>query len=176
MKRMLLFAAAVLFSVTVWAQQSIDADFTQVRHLKVSGKTTDKAGHISFDGKDQLSMIYSEPEGEFFIVDGNQVKMNLNGKKAELDANKVKLVKLQRATLLNCLSGNWEQAAIDNNAETTVNEKDGFRNILIKAKGKVPRGGYSSVDLTYRLSDGMLVKMILEEAIGVINTYEMKAR
>ena len=165
MKRMLLFAAAVLFSVTVWAQQSIDADFTQVRHLKVSGKTTDKAGHISFDGKDQLSMIYSEPEGEFFIVDGNQVKMNLNGKKAELDANKVKLVKLQRATLLNCLSGNWEQAAIDNNAETTV-----------KAKGKVPRGGYSSVDLTYRLSDGMLVKMILEEAIGVINTYEMKAR
>ena len=38
---------------------------------------------------------------------------------------------------------------------------------------KVPRGGYNSVDLMYRMSDGVLVKMILEEAIGVINTYQM---
>lgn len=161
-------------SSLVFAQQPIDTDFTQVRHLKVSGKTFDKAGHITFDGKDHLSMVYTKPEGEFFVVEGNQVKMNLNGKKAELDAGKVTLVRLQRATLLNCLSGNWEQAALDNNAETTVEEASGFRHILIKAKGKIPRGGYSSVDLTYRIADGALVKMILEEAIGVVNTYEIK--
>ena len=174
MRRVILFAAALLMTVAAWAQKPIDTDFTQVRHLKVSGKTTNKAGHITFDGQDQLSMIYSEPDGEFFIVEGDRVKMNLNGKKAELDASKVKLVKLQRATLLNCLAGNWEQAAIDNNAETTVDEADGFRHVFIKAKGKVPRGGYNSVDLLYRISDGALVKMVLEEAIGVINTYEIK--
>ena len=98
----------------------------------------------------------------------------MDGKKAELDAEKVKMVKLQRAKLLNCLSGHWDQAAIDNNAETTISESNGFRNILIKAKGKVPRGGYSSVELTYRLSDNVLTKMVLEEAIGIINTYEIK--
>ena len=69
-----------------------------------------------------------------------------------------------------------EQAAIDNNAETTVEEANGLRHVIIKAKGKVPRGGYSSVDLTYRKSDGMLVKMILEEANGIVNTYEMMVR
>ena len=168
-----MFAAALLFAATVWAQQPLDTDFTQTRHMKISGKTTNKAGHLTFDGKDQLTMTYSEPEGEYFIVEGNKVKMNLNGKKAELDADKVKLVRMQRATLLNCIAGNWEQAAIDNNAETTVEEADGFRHVVIKAKGKVPRGGYNSVDLMYRLSDGVLVKMILEEAIGVINTYQM---
>ena len=65
-------------------------------------------------------------------------------------------------------------SATDNNADLTVTEDKGFRNVLIKTKGKVPRGGYSSVELTYRLSDGVMIKMILEEAVGSINTYEIK--
>ena len=98
----------------------------------------------------------------------------MDGKKVEFDADKVKMVGLQRATLLNCLSNNWEQAAEDNNAELTVTEEKGFRNVLIQAKGKVPKGGYKSVELTYRMSDNMMTRMVLEEAIVIINTYEMK--
>ncbi len=174
MKRISLIIIAVLFSVTAFAQQKYNTDFTQTKVMKLSGKTTNKVGHIVFDGNDQLRMIYSEPQGDYFIIEGNKVKMNLDGKKAELDAEKVKMVKLQRATLLNCLSGNWEQAAADNNAETTITEDKDLKTISIKAKGKVPKGGYKSVVLTYRLSDGGMVKMVLEEAIGVINTYEIK--
>ena len=173
MKHICLIITALLLSVASFAQQQLDTDFTQTRVMKVSGKTTEKIGHLTFDGNDHLTMTYSQPEGEFFIIDGNMVKMNMDGKKAELDAEKVKMVTLQRSTLLNCLSGNWEQAAADNDADLTVTEKDGHRNILIKAKGKVPRGGYASVELTYRLSDGMLTKMVLEEAIGVKNTYQI---
>ena len=174
MKHITLIIFAMLFSVSAFAQQIFDTDFTQTKLMKVSGKTTEKTGHLLFDGNDHLSMIYSEPKGEYFIIEGNQVKINLDGKKAELDAEKAKTVKLQRATLLNCLSGNWEQAAEDNNADLTVTEDKGFRNVLIKANGKVPRGGYSSVELTYRLSDGVMIKMVLEEAVGSINTYEIK--
>ena len=174
MKHITLAILAVLFSITAFAQQTFNTDFTQTKMMKLSGKTTDKVGHIVFDGKDQLRMIYSEPQGDYFIIEGNQVKINMDGKKADLDANKVKMVGLQRATLLNCLSGNWEQAAIDNNAETTVTEDKGMRIISINAKGKVPKGGYKSVELTYRLSDGGMVRMVLEEAAGVINTYEIK--
>ena len=173
MKRILLIVTALLFSVAAFAQK-YDLDFNQTRLVKASGKTTEMAGHLTFDGVDHLTMDYTEPDGEFFYIEGDKVKMNLNGKKAELNADKVKMVKLQRATLLNCLSGNWEQAAIDNNAETSVTEENGFRNILITAKGKVPRGGYSSVELIYRMDDGLLVKMVLEEGIGVVNTYEMQ--
>ena len=174
MKHITLIIIALFLSIGAIAQTTFDTDFTQVKMMKVSGKTTDKAGHITFDGNDQLSMTYTTPKGDYFIIDGNKVKINLDGKKADLDAEKVKMVQLQRATLLNCLSGNWEQAAADNNADLTVTEEKGFRNILIKAKGKVPRGGYASVELTYRLSDNMLTKMVLEEAVGVINTYELK--
>ena len=164
----------MLFSITAFAQQTFDTDFTQTKTMKVSGKTTDKVGHIVFDGKDQLKMTYTKPDGDYFIIEGNMVKINMDSKKADLDANKVKMVGLQRSTLLNCLSGNWEQAAADNNAETTITEEKGEKVISLNAKGKVPKGGYRSVVLTYRPSNGGLVKMVLEEAAGIINTYEIK--
>lgn len=172
MKRIYLIIAIVLLSAASYAQQLYDIDFIQTKMVKISGKTTEKAGHLIFDGNEQLSMVYSEPEGEFFIIEGNEVKMNLDGKKAEINADKVKAVKLQRATLLNCLTGNWEQAAADNNAETTIEEEDGFNIVTLTTKGKVPRGGYASVVLKYD-TDGTLVKMILEEAVGAVNTYEL---
>lgn len=174
MKHITLLIIAVLFSVTAFAQQTFDNDFTQTKVMKVSGKTINKAGHIVFDGKDQLQMTYTEPAGDSFIIDGNKVKINMDGKKTEIDANKVKMVGLQRSTLLNCLSGNWEKAAADNNAETTITEEKGLKVISINAKGKVPKGGYKSVELTYRLKDGGMTKMVLEEATGIINTYEIK--
>ena len=173
MKRVLLIVSAFLFSLNLFSQQKYDTDFIQTKVVKISGKTTEKAGHLVFNGDDQLSMVYSNPEGDYFTIDGNQVKINLDGKKAELNAEKVKMVKLQRSTLLNCLSGNWELAAVDNNAEVTTEEKDGFTTITMNAKGKIPRGGYSSVILKYS-TDGNLVKMVLEEAVGAINTYEMR--
>lgn len=174
MKHITLIIIAMLLSMAAFAQTNVETDFTQTKVLKVSGKTTEKAGHIVFDGNDHLTMTYTQPEGEYFIIEGNMVKINLDGKKADLDANKVKMVGLQRSTLLNCLNGNWEQAAVDNNAELTVTEEKGMRNVSIVAKGKIPKGGYKSVELTYRLSDGNMTKMVLEEAIGIINTYNME--
>lgn len=172
MKRINLIIIAMLLSVAAFAQQKFDTDFVQTRMMKISGKTTNKAGHLLFNGKDQLSMTYTEPEGEYFIIEGNMVKINLDGKKANLDAEKVKTVKLQRSTLLNCLAGNWEQAATDNNAELTITEEKDLKTVSINVKGKAPRGGYQSVVLTYR--NGSMIKMVLEEAIGIINTYEIR--
>ena len=174
MKHFTLIIIAMLFSITAFAQQTFDTEFTQTKLMKVSGKTTNKAGHIVYDGNTHLSMTYTQPEGEYFIIDGNMVKINLDGKKAEYDAEKVKMVKLQRATLLNCLSGKWEQAATDNDADLTVTEAKGFKVVSIVARGKVQRGGYASVELTYRISDGMLTKMVLVDGLGIQNTYELK--
>ena len=172
MKHITLILIAMLFSVTAFAQTTYDTDFTQTKVMKISGKTTNKAGHMTFDGNDQLNMTYTDPADDYFIIEGNMVKINMDGKKAELDAEKVKMIKLQRATLLNCLSGNWEQAAQDNNAEMTVTEEKGLRTVSIIAKGKVPKGGYKSVVITY--SDDKMIQMVLEDAVGIVNTYEIK--
>lgn len=173
MKRLILLVCAALVSLASFAQK-YDTDFSQTRRLKVSGRTTTMKGHLTFDGKEKLVMNYTDPEGDYFIVDGNMVNLNLQGKKAEMDATKVPVVTLQRSTLLNCLTGNWEQAAKDNNATTEVTEKTGFRTVKITASGVVPRGGYKSVTLTYRVKDGRVTRMVLEEPAGIENTYEIK--
>ena len=173
MKKTVIILCALLLSAASFAQ-TYNLDFTQTRRLKVSGKTTVMKGHLDYDGKEKLSMTYSDPEGDYFIIDGNMVKMSLMGKSGELDANKVPMVALQRSTLLNCLSGNWKQAAEDNNATTTVTEKTGFRTVKITAAGIIPRGCYKSVTLTYRFKDGRVSRLILEEPAGIENTYEMR--
>lgn len=173
MRKIIIVAIALLISSYLYSQQNYDIDFIQTKVVKLSGKTTEKAGHLTYDGAEQLSMTYTNPDGDYFNIDGMKVQINLDGKKANLDAEKAKTVKLQRATLLNCLSGHWDQAAIDNNAEVTTTEEDGLKTITLTAQGKVPRGGYASVVLTYRINDGTLVKLILEEAVGSINTYEL---
>lgn len=176
MKRIFLTISLLFISMILFSQQKYDTDFTQTKMMKVSGITIEKTGHLVFDGNDQLTMTYTEPFGEYFNIEGSKVKMNLDGKKSELNADKVKAVNLQRTTLLNCLSGDWERAAVDNNAEVSTTEENGFKTIELTAKGKVQRGGYSAVTLTYRIVDGALVKMILEEPVGIINTYEMKQK
>lgn len=174
MKKYISLAIALLITCSAFAQKSYNADFSQTRTMKVSGKTIQKSGHLFFDGKDHLTMNYDQPKGEYFIIEGSQVKMNLDGKKVVLDANKVNQVQLQRTTLLNGLAGNYEQVAADNNAEMQVKKEGNLKTVTITAKGKVPRGGYVSMILTYRISDGTMVRMVLEESAGTINTYELK--
>ena len=174
MKQFTLIIATLLLSFGVAAQNiNYDDNFTHTREMKASGKTIVKTGHMVFDGVDHLTMNYSDPEGEYFIVEGNKVKMNMNGKKSEVNADKVKAVDLQRSTLINCLAGNWQEAAKANNAESTVAISKGVHTVKLAAKGKVQRGGYSAVELTYRTSDGKLLKMVLTESTGVKNTYEI---
>lgn len=174
MKQLNILIATLLLALTAAAQNiTYDDNFTQTREMKASGKTIVKSGHLTFDGAEQLSMEYTDPEGEYFIVEGNTVRININGKKSEVNADKVKSVGLQRTTLLNCLSGNWKEAAKANNAESTVAVNKGSHTVTLTTKGKVPRGGYSSVELTYRTSDSKLLKMVLVESTGIRNTYEI---
>ena len=173
MKRIILIVCALMLSLASFGQK-YDTDFKHTHRMKVSGKTTVMKGHLDYDGKENLNMIYSDPEGDYFIVDGSVIKMNLYGKKAELDAEKVPMIKLQRATLLNCLAGNWEQAAKENNAKATSSDKLGFRTVNIVSEKVVPRGGYKSVSITYRIKDGLVTRLALEDAVGIEDTYEMQ--
>lgn len=173
MKKAALLFAVMMLSLQAFAQ-SYDTDFSCTRRLKISGKTTEMSGHLTYDGKERLDMDYSDPEGDWFRIDGTSVDMNLLGKKAKLQADKVPMVALQRSTLLNCLKGDWEQAAEDNNATSSVSEKIGFRTVKLTAGGAVPRGGYRSITIQYRLKDSRITRLILEELAGVEYTYEIK--
>ena len=81
MKRFYLIITALLFSFTTFAQELSETDFTQVKLMKVSGKTIDKVGHITFDGNDHLTMTYTVPEGEYFVL-GDRWDLSVDSRSA----------------------------------------------------------------------------------------------
>lgn len=167
-----LLTALFTMSVFVLSAQTIESTFQQTRLIKASGKSTESNGKLQFQNPDKLNMTYTNPVGDYFIIDGKTVKINLKGKKATIDTDKNAAVRTQKNTLLNCIKGNWQEAASDNNADFSSTDKGKDKIITITAK-KASLKGYSKITLTYRKADNMLTEMILEEFNGIVNTYKM---
>ena len=163
----LLFAMMASFFAT-----GQTATFKQVKHIVATGKDTEMSGVIKLEGNNYLELNYTNPEGDYFIIDGNKVKVNMNGKKNEVNTNRNARVRSQATTLMNCVTGNWQQAAADNDTETEVVEGKGEKVITLTARKKQSRG-YSRIVLTYEQKTGNLTKLVLEEFSGIINTYTM---
>ena len=170
MKKLLAIVMALL-AFTASAQKA-ECHFTQSRFIKASGKTIESEGNLKLYSNDKLEMNYTKPAGDYFIIDGKTIKMNVRGKKSDVDTEKNAAMKSQRNTLMNCITGNWKQAAADNNAESSVAEKGANKVVTLKAKKAATRG-YAKITITYRKSDNLPVEMVMEEFNGTVTTYKM---
>jgi len=162
----------LIFIAFAASAQKAECRFTQSRYIKASGKTIESEGNLKLLSGDKLEMNYTKPAGDYFIIDGKTVKMNIRGKKSVVDTEKNAAVRGQRNTLMNCIAGNWKQAAADNNAETSVSEKGTNKVVTLTAK-KTGTRGYAKIVITYRKSDNLPVEMVMEEFNGTVTTYKM---
>lgn len=174
MKRFIILFALAISGADLSAQD-FECPFVQTRLMVISGKTVVSEGTMTYTAPDQLAMVYSKPEGEYLVIDGNTVRMDLAGQIATIDAKKNATAGALSRTLLDCIAGNWEKAAKDNDADSSVSEKGGVKTVILTARKASPRGGYSKIELYYRLKDNFLTKMVLEEnGGGIRTTYELK--
>ena len=142
--------------------------FTQTKTIKASGKKIVSEGTYSFKAPDQLVMQYTKPDGDFFIIDGPIIRLDLRGTAAELDTTNNPLARAQRNTLLNSLTGNYQAIATDMDASISETEKGGVKTVTITANKKAAKG-YSKLILTYK--GGSLKNMVLEEFNGISTEY-----
>lgn len=171
MKKLLTIVIAMLTFAA--SAQKVECHFTQTKFIKASGKTVESEGNFKFNSNEnKLEMNYTKPAGDYFIIDGKTIKINLHGKKSVVDAEKNAAMRVQRNTLMNCLSGNWKKAAEDNNAVTTQTEKGGNKIVTLTAPKTSPRG-YAKIVITYRKSDNLPVEMVMEEFNGTVTTYKL---
>ena len=170
MKKLLTIVIA-LMTFTAVAQKA-ECHFTESKFIKASGKTIESEGNLKLTSADKLEMNYTKPAGDYFIIDGKTIRINMRGKKSVVDTEKNAAMKTQRNTLMNCITGNWKQAATDNNAESSVSEKGANKVVTLTAKKAAPRG-YSKIVITYRKSDNLPVELVFEEFNGTVTTYKM---
>ena len=170
MKKILMLVAFLCLAALAGAQQ-LDCSFTQEKTIQATGKVIHSEGVVSFKAPDQLTMTYTQPEGEYLVISGPMLRSNSQGKQLSIDTNKSPMFKNLRNTLMNCIMGEYETAANDNDAELSVNVKGGTKTVTMKARKTQPRG-YSKIILEY-VKD-LPVRMVLEEFGGISTEYIFK--
>ncbi len=167
----ILFITILLCSAWIAGAQQLESSFTQERTIQASGKVIRSEGVISFKAPDQLTMTYTQPQGEYLVISGPMLRSNSMGQQISVDTDKNPRFRNLRNTLLNCITDNCEQAAADNDADLTVSEKGGVKTVSITAR-KAQVRGYSKIIMEY--IKGLPVRMVLEEFGGVSTEYRFK--
>lgn len=116
-------------------------------------------------------MTYSDPAGEYLVISGPMLRSNTQGQQLSIDTDKNPRFRVLRNTLLNCIVGEYEQAAQDNDADLAISEKNGVKTVSMKARKAAPRG-YSQIVMEY--VKGLPVRMVLEEFGGISTEYIFK--
>lgn len=167
MKKICILLTLLCLSLSALAENS----FVQTKTIKASGKKIVSEGTYTYKAPDQLVMLYTKPDGDFFIIDGPIIRMDMRGNAAEIDTTKNALAKAQRNTLLNSLSGNYKAIATDMDASLSETTRNGLKIVTITANKPAPKG-YSKLVLTYKGS--ALTVLVLEEFNGISTEYILK--
>ena len=171
MKKLLILLALLACGLTATAQE-MSCTFTQKKTIKATKKVIPGEGTITFTAPDQLKMMYDVPEGEYLIIDGMTMKSCVKGKVVTFDTTKNPRMRKMRNTLLDCITGDYEKAAQENDANLIVEQKGDVKTVTIMAKKQQPTG-YAHIIIDYN-KKGLPVRMALDEFTGILTEYTFK--
>lgn len=162
--------AISLMSVFSLAAQvkGIEASFVQTG--TVNGKVVSGEGTIYYAGPTSLALRYSTPEGEAFVIDNDEIYVAKGGKERFFNAQKNAPMRTLSRTLMNCIEGDIDAVAADNDADIITSDGSKTRKVTVKARKRSARG-YEVIELRYRKSDGMVEYIKLVEFNGNVNEY-----
>ena len=171
MKKLLILLALLACGLSVSAQE-LSCTFVQKKTLKATNKVIPGKGTITFTAPDHLKMTYDEPAGEYLIIEGMEVKSCVKGKEVVFDTTKNPRMRKMRNTLLNCITGDYEKAAQENDAILAVEQKGDIKTVSMMARKQQPTG-YARITLDYD-KKGLPVRMVPDEFTGVETEYTFK--
>ena len=167
----IMFLAMLLMGLNAGAQ-SFESTFVQTKTLKLTGKKIVSEGTISYTEPANLAMIYSKPEGDYFIVDGPFLRFDLRGIALDVNTDNNKTVRIQRNAILYGIQGKYNDIAQEMDADCTVTTVKGGKHVVIKVR-KPQVKGYTGMELDYN-AKGRITRMVLEEAGGISTEYLVK--
>ena len=171
MKKLLILLSLLACGLVAGAQE-MSCTFVQKKTIKATHKVIPGEGTVTFTAPDHLNMTYSVPEGEYLVIEGNELRNCVKGKVLTVDTTKNARMRKMRNTLLDCIMGAYEKAAQENDATLIVNEKGGVKTVSMLAK-EVQPSGYSKIIIDYN-KKGLPVRMVLEEFTGIETEYTFK--
>ncbi len=153
---------------------TVDAAFVQTRTLPATGKQIHYEGHLCFSSPDRMSMVYTVPDTDIFLINGTTIYMVRDGRKGLYDTTKNPLMQSLGNTLCSCVLGKLTALAADNDADIEASEIPGGYRVTLTARTKGTKG-YSRIVAEYDAKTTVLTLLELTEFSGISNLYEMSS-
>ena len=150
---------------------NVECAFTRTRTLPATGKVVKHDGQLYFSAPERMAMVYNTDK-EALVIDGNTLYLKRAGKPSTFDTSNNALMRSLRNMLIDCVKGNCQKVADDNNAEITAKEVAEYYNVTMTSR-EAGVTGFSKIFLTYRKKDGLLVRLETIEFGGIDDVYTM---
>lgn len=150
---------------------SIEGAFKQTRTNAAKVKVT-MSGKLYYKNTRQLSMLYSQPATDKFIISNGVMYMKTGSKTTQYTLSKSPAMNKLADYLLKAFAGQVSEIAKANNADCSVSD-DGKNYVVKLSAKKTAAQGFAKITLKYRKSDCALVYMENEEFNHLVNTYEL---
>lgn len=156
--------------------KTFSSKFTELQYKKTTKQDMELAGKMYFDAAGRLSMIYSDPEGDFVIIDKENFVTKRNGKKNHFKLDKPNSATELKANLMNSMHGDIKAVAEANNAEIRYKEDKQYYCFTLTRKpdNKTKKHDVQRMELRYDKRTFILVYMNIEDGMGTITTYALQ--
>lgn len=185
MKKHFVICTLLLAITTLAGAQGIDAKilklqkstysspFTETKVMPKLKKETVKTGTLVWTAPANLRMDYSDPEGDYTLIEDENFSLSVKGMVQKLpakDANSK--TGLLRLTLINAFQGNVAEIATLTNAQPTYSDKGG--RYVCELVAERPKHGVKSLTLEYDKKNGHLLLLTITENNGNYTTWAVK--
>ena len=150
--------------------RSYTCTFKQAKYLKMMKKEVKSEGTL-YTCKGNMAMRYTEPEGDYLVINDKQFVMQTRGRKLNHNIQKGSPLLTLRNTLLYCMHGDLNAIATENGGELAYVKEGDLHVFSVSTAAKGPRG-YRKVTLKYNAAFD-LREMTLEEVNGNYTVYTL---
>lgn len=147
--------------------------FTETKVFPRLKKQTEKKGTLVWRAEDYLRMDFTDPEGDYTLIDGTEFSICLKGAVQKLpakDANSK--TGALRQTLIYAFQGKVDEIAALNNTEVTPVDKQG--RYAFELVATQPKHGVKSLTLEYDRKNGHLLLLTITENNGNYTTWSVE--
>ena len=183
MKRIILIFSCVLITLTSAFAQGIDAKilklqkatytapFTEVKVMPKLKKETVREGNLEWRSPDYLRMDFTEPEGDYNLIEGVAFTVCNKGMVQKLPAKDTNTkTGVLRETLVLAFQGKVADIAELNHTDVNYSDKGG--RYVCELVAEQPKHGVKALTLEYDKKNGHLLLLTITETNGNYTTWK----
>ena len=131
--------------------QSIESDFTQVKHLDMFDEDVVSKGRFYYLKENKISLDYSQPLNYLIVINGNRLKIVADGKKSIMQLNSNKMMNEMQDMITACMVGDLNR--MNNSYELNYQEDDKQYIVGITPRSKTVKEYVSAIEIRLNKAD-----------------------